>query len=283
MVPRPYILLLHQVHQLPYHHLNVNLHIFSIVFCEWRIFFTFIDFREAKQKGAKIVSYEARETCISILVQAGVDLWQKDNMGNFPEPSRWASNATHLSWQKTVASETLEAKKSINEVGNAISVVAALVATVSYVGPLQPPLGYVDDFVQTSNVSIRIFMVTNSILFYLLAIASIMFAVVPSLPMPQEGIYEEWQRTQQRIGIAISLLLMSVLGVLISFTTASNVVVSNEYSWRHGGLTFYPAVMGGLVCLIGIIWFFIRLLRLIFPQNVMIRHLYQSLFRIKEK
>jgi MFS family permease len=124
-------------------------------------------------------------------------------------------------------------------------------------------------------------MVTNSVSFYL-AIASIMFAVVPSLPMPEEGIYEEWQRTRKTMGIAISLLLMSVLGVLISFTAASNAVVSEEYSWRHGGLTFYPAIVAGLVCLIGIMWFFIRLLRLIFSKNVMIRKLYQSLFRIKE-
>ena len=237
---------------------------------------------EAKRKGAKIASYEGREACISILVHAGVDLWQKDDGGNFPEPGSSASSANHLSWQKLFASETLEAKKSLNEAGNAISVVAALVATASYVGPLQPPLGYANDFVQTSSLSIRIFMVTNSVSFYL-AIASIMFAVVPSLPMPQEGIYEEWRRTRRTIGIAISLLLMSVLGVLISFAAASNAVLSEEYSWRHGGLTFYPAVVAGLVCLIGILWFFIRLLRLIFPKNVVIRHLYQSLFRIKEE
>ena len=218
----------------------------------------FVPFGKVKVKGVENPSYKGREACISILVQAGVDVWEKDDGGNFPEPGRLASSENHLSWQNMVERETLEAKKSLNEAGNAISVVAALVATASYVGPLQPPLGYVDDFVQTSNLSIRIFMVTNSVSFYL-AIASIMFAVVPSLPMPQEGIYEEWQRTRKTIGIAISLLLMSVLGVLISFTAASNAVVSKEYSWRHGGLTFYPAVVAGLVCLIGIMWFFIRI------------------------
>ena len=149
---------------------------------------------EAKVEGAKNPSYKGREACISILVQAGVDVWEKDDGNNFPKPGRSASDENHLSWQNMVERETLEAKKSLNEAGNAISVVAALVATASYVGPLQPPLGYADDFVQTSNLSIRIFMATNSVSFYL-AIASIMFAVVPSLPMPQEGIYEEWQRT----------------------------------------------------------------------------------------
>ena len=213
-----------------------------------------ISYGKAKGEDAKSTSYEEREACISVLVQAGVDVWQEDENGNFPDPGISASGIYQLSWQKMVASETLEAKRSLNEAGNAISVVAALVATASYVGPLQPPLGYADDFVQTSNLSIRIFMVTTSLSFYL-AIASIMFAVVPSLPMPQEGIYEEWQRTRKTIAIAISLLLMSVLGVLISFTAASNAVVSKEYSWRHRGLTFYPAVVAGLVCLLGIILF----------------------------
>ena len=132
------------------------------------------------RKGPKDASYEGREACISILVHAGVDVWQKDDGGNFPEPGSSASSANHLSWQKMVASETLEAKKSLNEAGNAISVVAALVATASYVGPLQPPLGYANDFVQMSNLSIRIFMITNSVSFYL-AIASIMYVVAPSL------------------------------------------------------------------------------------------------------
>ena len=153
-----------------------------------------ISYGIAKEQDAKNTSYKEREACISVLVQAGVDVWQEDDNGNFPDPGISASSENQLSWQKIVANETLEAKRSLNEVGNAISVVAALVATASYVGPLQPPLGYADDFVQTSNLSIRIFMATNSVSFYL-AIASIMFAVVPSLPMPQEGIYEEWQRT----------------------------------------------------------------------------------------
>ena len=217
-----------------------------------------ISYEKAKGEDAKSTSYKEREACINMLVQAGVNMWKKNNNGNNPDPGISACGENRLSWQNMVERLTLEAKKSLNEAGNAISVVAALVATASYVGPLQPPFGYADDFVHMSNLSIRIFMVTNSVSFYL-AIASIMFVVVPTLPiMPQEGIFKALRRIQKSIWIATCLLLMSVLGVLISFTTASNAVVSKEYSWRHEGLTFYPVVVGGLVCMIGIICFFIR-------------------------
>jgi hypothetical protein len=47
---------------------------------------------EAKVDGAKNPSYKGRESCISILVQAGVDVWEKDDGGNFPEPGRLASS-----------------------------------------------------------------------------------------------------------------------------------------------------------------------------------------------
>ena len=214
----------------------------------------FLSYVKAKAEDAKSTSYKEREACISMLVQAGLSMWQKDNYGNNPDPGISACSENCLSWQNMVERQTLEAKKSLNEAGNAISVVA----TASYVGPLQPPLGYADDFVQMSNLPIRIFMVTNSVSFYL-AIASIMFVVVPTLPiMPQEGIFKALRRIQKSIWIATCLLLISVLGVLISFTAASNAVVSEEYSWRREGLTFYPVVVGGLVCLIGIICFFIR-------------------------
>ena len=213
----------------------------------------FISYEKAKGEDVKNISYKEREACISVLVQAGVSVWQKDENNNFPDPGISTSSQYQLSWQNIVARETLEANRSLNEIGNAISVVAALVATASYVGPLQPPLGYIDNFVETANLSIRIYMTTNSVSFHL-AIASLLFAVVLKLPIPQEEIFKVWQRTLKTIGIAISLLLMSVLGVLISFTAASNAVVSAEYSWRQRGPTFYTVLVGSLMCLIAMIW-----------------------------
>lgn len=72
---------------------------------------------------------------------------------------------------------------------------------------------------------VRIYMVTNTLSFHM-SVASIIFAMVPCLPMPQGGIYHEWQRSWKTIISAIHLLLLAVINVLISFGTASNMVMS---------------------------------------------------------
>ena len=59
-------------------------------------FHSMVSYLEAIRKGAKDASYEGREACISILVHAGVDVWKKDDGGNFPEPGNSASSANHL-------------------------------------------------------------------------------------------------------------------------------------------------------------------------------------------
>jgi MFS family permease len=220
-----------------------------------------------------------------MLMQAGVDIWQEDDEGTLAEPGPEASTKVRMWWYEAIARDTSEAKKNLNDAANAISVVAALVATASYVGPLQPPLGYgttdpsVLDMVQTTKLSIRVFVVTNCLSFYL-AIGSILFAVVPSLPTPQESLHEEWRRSKRTIGIAILFLLMSIVGVLISFAAASNVGMADHYSWHGSGLAFYPTMFGGLICLFGIITFFVRLLRLVFDKNERIRRLYQKLPKV---
>lgn len=216
---------------------------------------------------------EDRLACITMLMQAGVDIWQRDYEHTLAEPGPEASTYLRKWWYEAIAREISEAKKYLNDAANAISVVAALVATASYVGPLQPPLGYgttdpsVLDLVQTTKLSIRVFVVSNCLSFYL-AIGSILFAVVPSLPAPQESLHEEWRRSKRTIGIATLFLLISLLGVLISFAAASNAGMADEYSWHGSGLAFYPTLFGGLVCLFGIKTCFVRLLWLVFYKDV---------------
>lgn len=214
-----------------------------------------------------IDDYARKKTCITMLLQDGVDLWQRDDKKNFAEPGPEANDEIQIWWFDQKAEITLPVKKVLHDAANATAVVATLIATASYVGPLQPPLGYGSnvsyfDLVQTANMFVQIFVVSNCLAFYL-AIGSIMFAIVPNVPTPHQGIFEEWQRSRRIIGISISLLLMSVLNILISFAAASNAGMSDYYSWKHVGLAFYPAMVGGISCIIGSVVFFIDFQRFI--------------------
>lgn len=232
--------------------------------------------------------YSGKQGCINLLLQTGVDIWQKDDDNKIPDPGPEASHNEHLWWHDRIARETADTKGSLNQAGNAIAVVAALIATTSFVGPLQPPLGYgsdpsnlIDlDFVQATKASsVQVFMVSNSLSFYF-AIASIMFAVAPSLPMPQEGLLEDLQRARNAVALALGILLLSTVCVLVSFAAASNAVMPVQYSWQHQGLTFYPTLVGGFSCAIGVLLFCLRLLRLTFYKNVRIRYLYQKFAKV---
>jgi hypothetical protein len=229
-----------------------------------------------------------RQGCINLLLQAGADIWAKDKMGNWADPGATASAKARLRWYERVAKETDNIRKQLNAAGTGIAVVAALVATASFVGPLQPPLSYVsmpsgpttiDLGVQETQFMIRVFVVSNSLSFYL-AIASIMLAIVPSLPIPQNGLLfgvrEELQRSRKTVSIAIAMLLASIISVLISFAASSLAVVHRQ----HKGLTLYTTLAGGLACIVVIFFFSLRLLRLILTKNTFIINLYETFSRL---
>jgi len=127
---------------------------------------------------------EGRPACITMLMQAGVDIWQEDDEDTLAEPGPEASPIVRKWWYEAIARDTSEAKKNLNDAAIAISLVAALVATAS------------------------------------------------------------------------------------------------NYSWHGSGLAFYPTMFGGLICLFGILTFFVRLLRLVFDKNKQIRRLYQKLPKV---
>jgi len=223
--------------------------------------------------------YSGRKGCINMLLQTGLDIWQKDFNGNFANPGREFKNVDFVSWwHEKMAKEALDLRNNLNQGGNAISVIGALIATASYVGPLQPPLSYGSDpSMQLSPTSdntgyahvwdpyVKIFMVSNSLSFYL-AIASIMLAVVPSLPMPQQALLNEFDRTRKTVASAICVLMLSVGGILVSYATASIAVMPNHTSLINARWTSYPAFVGGFACLIGIILFLNRVIRLMYPE-----------------
>jgi hypothetical protein len=243
----------------------------------------------SRWKGADSLPIDIeRQGCINLLLQAGADIWAKDKMGNWADPGATARPEAKLWWYERVAKETENIRKQLNAAGTGIAVVAALVATTSFVGPLQPPLGYVsmlsglttiDLGVQETQFMIKVFVVSNSLSFYL-AIASIMLAIVPSLPIPQDGLLfgvrEELQRNRKTVSIALVMLLASIISVLISFAASSLAVVHRQ----HKVLTLYTTLAGVLVCIVVSFFFSLRLLRLILTKNILILNLYEMCSKI---
>jgi hypothetical protein len=223
--------------------------------------------------------FSGRKGCINMLLQAGLDIWHKDSDDKFANPGNEINDDEFVSWwHEKMAKEALDLRTNLNQGGNAISVIGALIATASYVGPLQPPLSYGSDpsmqFSPTSDNTgyahvwdpyVKIFMVSNSLSFYL-AIASIMLAVVPSLPMPQEALLNELGRTRRTVASAICVLLLSVVGILVSYATTSIAVMPNHTSLINARWTSYPALVGGFACLIGNVLFLHRVMRLMYPE-----------------
>ena len=119
--------------------------------------------------------------------------------------------------------------------------------------------------------------VSNTLAFYL-AMASVMFAVVPSLPMPQEGVLEELGRARHIMSLSLFLLLTSIGCTLVSFAAASAVVVDGEHYYGASDLLLKPSIIGWFVCLIAMASFCIRVMRLVFYRNSVVRLIYKFNF-----
>jgi hypothetical protein len=241
---------------------------------------------EANSATADINSNQCNiQACVNLLLQSGADILATDEYGCIAYLPERASNETRKWWYELVAKETLNIKIDLNTAGNGTAVVATLVATASFVGPMQPPLNYVvmasetatiDVGVQITQVLIKLFLVSNSLSFYL-AITAIMLAIMPSLPISKEGLVfgpcDDLRRSRRTISIAIGMLLATIISVLISFAASSLVVIPLQ----HRGLMAYSTSIGGLICCIVIFFFFLRFLRLICPRNSFIKKLYHKI------
>ncbi|KAG0582745.1 hypothetical protein KC19_3G082400 [Ceratodon purpureus] len=205
-------------------------------------------------------------SCINLLLQAGIDIWTPHyRTKERPNPGPMANDQARRWWYDKVVSEVVTQKTSINNASNATSVIATLVATASFIGPLQPPLGWAGDgYVHTSLISVRVYLVCNILSFYF-SIASILMAVLPAIPMPKESLYDELFRSQRCLKTAALLLLVSIICILISFTSASIAVVSSE---RHDKqLVGASTALGWVVCSAVLVIYIIRLLRMLFHRN----------------
>jgi len=143
------------------------------------------------------------------------------------------------------------AKAKINAAGTATAVVAALVASTSFNGHSSPLTSYDPDMNYHEPITkllVKIFVITNCDSFYF-SMTSIMFAIVPSFPLAQEGLREELTRSRNAVKKAIQALLVSIASFIVSFICSSIAVMPKELKYKW--LTIGPAVLGGLFCIIG--------------------------------
>ncbi|KAL3678492.1 hypothetical protein R1sor_021448 [Riccia sorocarpa] len=192
-----------------------------------------------------------------------------------PDPGPDASPDYCLWWYEKLTQETQDRKSSFNSAAAAISVTAALVATASYVGPLQPPLGYsledVDQIakIQAEVLPVRVFFVCNTIAFYL-AIIAVVFSLTPSLPVPHESTRGELNRMRRSVTLALVLLILSLVAILSAFASASIVVIPNKNSWNQGWLTASSVIIGSVGSLVALFFSGIRAVRLLCHNNSLV-------------
>ncbi|KAL3679541.1 hypothetical protein R1sor_022497 [Riccia sorocarpa] len=227
---------------------------------------------EDQQKEKQRLLESRRQGCVNLLLQEGLDIWQKNYSERIPDPGPNASPDYILWWYQEQRRETQDQKASFSAATTAISVTAALVATASYVGPLQPPLGYssedVDQIakVQAGILPVRIFFVCNTMAFYL-AVAAVVLSLTPSLPMPNESTREELKRIRRSVTWSLIFLIVSLISILSAFASASVVVIPNGEKWNHGWLTASPILVTCTICLVVLIFCCIRALRLVRHDN----------------
>ena len=236
-------------------------------------------------KTIKRIVYSGKKRCMTMLLELGLDMWQKDENGDLPEP-RWEAldGDTHW-WHDRIRMEVIEAKRNLNAAGNAISVVAGLVATASYAGPLQPPLGFetLDSatVVQVrNNAAVRVFVVSNGFSFFF-AMLALMLSLMPSLPLSQESLFDEWRHSRGTVSTSLMALLFSVLSILVSYAAASCAGMPDYKSMLQSD-AFYPTLIGGLMCSGVIVLCFIRVLRLIKPENRRVASMHKASGRLFE-
>ncbi|KAL2654222.1 hypothetical protein R1flu_022350 [Riccia fluitans] len=220
-----------------------------------------------------------RKGCISLLLQAGIDIWQKNANSKSADPGENASPDFCSWWYEKLTKETQELRAGLNTAANAISVTAALVATASFVGPLQPPLSY-DSMNKSSQygtvhvevLTVRLFMVCDTLALYF-ALIAILFSLMPLLPLPQESMLEDLSHVRKVVTASIAFLILSVVSFLVGFAAASIAVIPNEDAF----LTLISVGIGGIFSLYLMYFFLLRLSRLICHKKTWIRRNYRKL------
>ncbi|CAM6085278.1 unnamed protein product [Calypogeia fissa] len=207
-------------------------------------------------------NYAQTTGSIHLLLRAGINISSYNKNRRTAYPKADAPEEFAKWWYEKEEKQAQADLKNLNGAANAISVTAALVATASYLGPFQPPLGYGADSIQAEIMAVKIFVVCNSVSFYF-ALAAIMYALLPStLPIIQESTSRALDKTRLLVAIALAFLLPSIICVLSAFA-ASYIAVIPDRGAAHQGLAVITTIAAGSFCLIAIIRFAVRYLNIL--------------------
>lgn len=262
---------LHHALQADVFQFDIGVHYLNYVSCQH---FLSKALPKANEKRLKDI-----QGCVDLLLLSGCDMFRGNEKMQIPYPE--GKNAELLSWwSKKQTAEFGAIQDSLNAAANIISVTAALVATASFVGPLQPPLGYGSkdstNQIQYDNFWVATFILCDSISFYL-AIAAIIISLVPSLPMPQQSILSQIKSTRTVYTLGVALVFPSIIFVLLAFVSSTMAVVSVNITSAIGGkLTIASLVICGPLILVASFVFYIRLLGMVYPRNTWIKYMYKS-------
>jgi hypothetical protein len=207
--------------------------------------------------------------CIDLLIESGsIDIWtpHKGN-DNFPSPDSRADDDALRWWYEKMTNERTNAKKNISDGANATGIIAALVATASFIGPFQPPLGYdqsSDGYIHTEQVGVRVYLVCNGLAFFFAVACIMIMAIILAIPMPKEPFHSEFKRSRVCLRCAALMLLLSIICLLISFSAASMAVVSTD--WNKRRLVVLYVGLGGGVCIIVVLIYIILLCEMMFNR-----------------
>lgn len=162
---------------------------------------------------------------------------------------------------------------------NAILVGAALIASVTFAGWLQPPLGFADHhydadlpYVAIRRVhGMRIFWIFNSLSFFA-AMATVQAGACGVLPLAHVHIGRAVNYIRRALMVASILMALSVVCVLCAFGAAGFVVLPPRFKFQFYMMA--TVMFGGLINAFLVLWFIQRVL--IAPRLLLVwrRHLF---------
>lgn len=254
------------------HHGNTALH-YATSACAYSEVYNACDFINLShfksRPPGKIKTLGGIIGCIDSLMQSGLDMERQNHRYETPQLASSTPEQVHQWWYKKMVQQRREIKSDLVDAARSISVTAALVATASFIGPLQPPLGTTTstsgdsvNILEWGRIGVREFFEYNNGAFYF-AIASITLAMIPSLPVQHENLLRGVRTFQKRVEGALFLLICALMYIVCAFT-AANIAV-----WKTQGVTKRMLVtnlilppMITLVCVPAFYAFIRRLLQL---------------------